>query len=106
MSTVGGTGQPDPANGSADGATDRPANADATGVRVAVIGHVEWVEFARVDRVPAAGDIVHATETWEEPAGGGAVAAMQLLRLAGPGRTLFLTALGDDAFGHRAAREL
>ena len=73
-------------------------------MRVAVVGHVEWVEFARVDHVPVPGEIVHAVETWEEPAGGGAVAAVQLARLAG--ECLFLTALGDDELGRRAAREL
>jgi ribokinase len=73
-------------------------------MRVAVVGHVEWIEFARVDRVPAQGEIVHAHEAWEEPGGGGAVAAVQLARLAG--ECLFLTALGDDALGHRAKREL
>jgi len=52
-------------------------------MRVAVVGHVEWVEFARVESVPRAGEIVHALETWQEPAGGGAVAAAQLARLAG-----------------------
>jgi ribokinase len=73
-------------------------------MRVAVVGHVEWIEFARVERVPAPGQIVHALEAWEEPAGGGAVAAVQLARLAG--ECLFLTVLGDDALGHRAKREL
>jgi len=29
-------------------------------MNVGVVGHVEWVEFARVDRAPAAGEIVHA----------------------------------------------
>jgi ribokinase len=72
--------------------------------RVAVVGHVEWVEFARVHHVPVPGEIVHALETWQEPAGGGAVAAVQLARLAG--ECLFLTALGDDELGHRAAQEL
>lgn len=67
---------------------------------VAVVGHVEWVEFARVPSVPAPGAIVHASETWQEPGGGGAVAAVQLARLAGD--ALFLTALGDDELGHRA----
>ena len=43
-------------------------------------------------------------DTWEEPGGGGAVAAVQLARLAG--ECLFLTALGDDELGHRAEREL
>jgi ribokinase len=73
-------------------------------VRVAVVGHVEWIEFARVERVPAPGEIVHALESWEEPGGGGAVAAVQLARLADG--CLFVTALGDDEFGHRAEREL
>jgi ribokinase len=73
-------------------------------IRVAVVGHVEWVEFARVDHMPVPGEIVHASETWQEPAGGGAVAAVQLARLAG--ECLFLTALGDDELGHRAARGL
>src|SRR5437763_8255801 len=73
-------------------------------MQVAVVGHVEWVEFARVDHVPAPGEIVHALETWQEPAGGGAVAAVQLARLAG--ECLFLTALGADELGRRSAREL
>ncbi len=73
-------------------------------MRVAVVGHVEVVEFARVDRVPRPGEIIHADETWTQSAGGGAVAAAQLLRLSE--NTLFFTALGDDELGHRAEREL
>jgi len=73
-------------------------------MRAAVVGHVEWVQFARVAHVPSPGEIVHARETWEEPAGGGAVAAVQLHRLAG--EALFLTALGDDELGRRAHDEL
>ena len=73
-------------------------------MRVAVVGHVEWIEFARVERLPASGEIVHAFESWEEPGGGGAVAAVQLARLAG--ECLFLTALGDDSLGRRAKHEL
>ena len=73
-------------------------------MRVAVVGHVEWIEFARVEHAPAPGEIVHAHETWQEVGGGGAVAAVQLARLAGT--CLFLTALGDDSLGHRAYREL
>ena len=73
-------------------------------MRVAVVGHVEWVEFARVDHVPDAGEIVHATETWAEAAGGGAVAAVQLARLAGSA-TLF-TVLGDDELGRLSRRRL
>jgi ribokinase len=73
-------------------------------MRVAVVGHVEWVELALVDRVPAPGEIVQARETWQEPAGGGAVAAVQLARLAG--ECLLITALGADELGRRAATGL
>ena len=73
-------------------------------MRTAVVGHVEWIEFGKVDHVPKAGEIVHATEWWEEPAGGGAVAAVQLHKLAGD--CTFLTALGKDAVGKRAYLEL
>ena len=69
-------------------------------MRAAVVGHVEWIEFARVDHVPAAGEIVHALDGWEEPGGGGAVAAAQMALLTGD--TLFFTALGNDELGHRA----
>jgi ribokinase len=75
-----------------------------SGTRVAVVGHVEWVQFAHVDHVPAAGEVVHAGDPFEEPAGGGAVAAVQLARLAG-GATLF-TVLGDDEYGHRSVERL
>src|SRR4051812_7368881 len=73
-------------------------------MRVAVVGHVEWVEFLRVPRVPAPGDIVHATDVFEQAAGGGGVASVQLGKLAG-GCTFF-TALGDDEIGHRAFDDL
>lgn len=70
----------------------------------AVVGHVEWVECALVDRVPRHGEIAHARESFEVPAGGGAVAAVQLARLAG--ECTFYTALGDDELGERAVAEL
>ena len=73
-------------------------------MHVAVVGHVEWIEFAQVERVPSPGEIVQVDEAWEGAAGGGAVAAVQLARLAG--ECLFLTALGDDYRGHRAKEEL
>ena len=44
------------------------------------------------------------TETFDEPAGGGAVVARQLALLAG--RCEFFTALGDDDLGRDAARRL
>jgi ribokinase len=73
-------------------------------VRVGVVGHVEWVQFARVPHVPDAGEVVHAHDSFEEPAGGGAVAAVQLARLAGG--SLLLTALGDDEHGSRSRERL
>jgi len=54
--------------------------------------------------VPVSGEIIHARRTFSEPGGGGAVAAVQLARLAG-GATLF-TALGDDALGRHCAERL
>jgi ribokinase len=73
-------------------------------VQVAVVGHVEWVEFARVERVPVPGEIVQAEVWWGEAAGGGGVASVQLARLAGSS-TLF-TALGQDALGEAALEQL
>ena len=69
-------------------------------IRTAVVGHVEWATFARVPHMPAAGDLVHVSETWEEPGGGGGVAAVQLVKLAG--NALFLTALAQDELGRRS----
>jgi len=71
---------------------------------VAVVGHVEFVEFVRVAHLPAVGEIVHARGAFAEPAGGGAVTAVQLARLAG-GASIF-TALGDDALGRRSLEGL
>lgn len=73
-------------------------------MRVAVVGHVEWIEFARVARVPAPGEIVHVSESWEEPGGGGAVSAVQLAKLAGGAD--FFCALGDTPLGRRAQSDL
>jgi ribokinase len=73
-------------------------------VRVAVIGHVEWCEFVRVERVPLAGEIIEGSAFLEEPAGGGAVAAVQMVRLAGS--CDFFTALGDDVLARRAIARL
>jgi ribokinase len=72
--------------------------------KVAVVGHVEWVQFAHVEHVPRAGGLVHAHDPFEEPAGGGAVAAVQLARLAGG--AVLVTALGDDEPGRRSAERL
>lgn len=73
-------------------------------MRAGVVGHVEWMEFVRVERVPRPGDIVHAADSWEQAAGGGVVAAVQLAELADS--VQFFTALGADERGHRAKAEL
>ena len=73
-------------------------------MQVAVVGHVEWVEFARVEQTPRAGDIAHAWETWSQAGGGGAVAALQLKELAG--EVILFTALGEDDLGGRMHDEL
>ncbi|MFN2545333.1 MAG: PfkB family carbohydrate kinase [Actinomycetota bacterium] len=73
-------------------------------MRLAVVGHVEWVQFLRVERMPSPGDIVHAVEAWEEPAGGGPGAGVQLAKLGGS--CALFTALGDDDLGHRSEEEL
>jgi ribokinase len=62
------------------------------------------VSFGSVDHVPRAGEIVNSIETWDEPAGGGAVAAVQLAKLAGA-CDLF-TAFGDDDLGEQSERGL
>jgi len=73
-------------------------------MRFAVVGHVEWVDFLGVDHVPVAGEIVNVRDWWDEAAGGGAVAVVQLAKLAG-GAT-FYTALGDDDLGRRSEAQL
>ncbi|HET6696882.1 MAG TPA: PfkB family carbohydrate kinase [Gaiellaceae bacterium] len=73
-------------------------------MRFAVVGHVEWVEFAKVERLPQQGEIVQASDWWAEAAGGGGVASVRLARL-GERSTLF-TALGRDPLGDAALAQL
>jgi ribokinase len=73
-------------------------------MRVAVVGHVEWIRFARVDEVPAAGEIAHSFDEWEQAGGGGGVAAVQLALLADEAH--LFTAFGNDELGRRAHAEL
>ena len=73
-------------------------------MRVAVVGHLEWVEFIRVGAVPRPGEIVHGESILSVPAGGGGVASVQLARWGA--ETHFFTALGNDELGHRAVDEL
>jgi ribokinase len=73
-------------------------------VRFAVVGHVEWIEFARVSHMPAAGEIIDASDSFHEAAGSAAVAAVQLAKLAGGAD--FFTALGGDERGRLAEARL
>lgn len=73
-------------------------------MNVAVIGHIEWGRFVHVNHVPTAGEIIRAKDGWEEVAGGGSVAAMQLAKLNG--NCLFFTSIGNDETGARAVSQL
>lgn len=73
-------------------------------MRIAVVGHVEWIQFLRVEKLPLAGEIIQAQQAWEEVGGGGAVAAVQLVALGA--EVDFFTSLGQDPLGYRALAQL
>src|SRR6185295_1476746 len=70
---------------------------DAGAVRVAVVGHVEWVDFLVSARLPRPGEIHHVRSAHEAPGGGGAMGAYAMRSLVGS--CAFYCAVGDD---HRA----
>jgi ribokinase len=73
--------------------------------RLAVVGHVEWVDFIPVERMPRPGEVMHAQGTaFARAAGGGGVVAGVLAELGAD--VDFFCALGDDAHGHAAADQL
>jgi ribokinase len=72
--------------------------------RVAVVGHIEWVDFVPVERFPVPGQVVHATGAFARAAGGGGVVAGVLAEL-GAEVDLFC-ALGRDVAGEAAVRQL
>ena len=74
-------------------------------LKLAVIGHVEWVTFLKVDQLPLAGQISHAKDCFEEAAGGAAVTAVQMARLINGPVDLF-TSLGKDAYGEKSYERL
>ena len=74
-------------------------------LKLAVIGHVEWVTFLKVDQIPLAGQISHAKDFFEEPAGGAAVAAIQMARLIN-GPVDLITSLGKDKYGEKCYERL
>jgi ribokinase len=71
---------------------------------VGVVGHVEWVDFAVVERIPAPGEILHAREAFADVGGGGGVAAVLMARLLGA--VELFTAVGSDAVGEACAARL
>lgn len=72
--------------------------------RLAVIGHVEWVDFIPVPRHPGPGEVLHAEGSFARAAGGGGVVAAVLAQLGA--EVDFFCALGDDVHGHAAAEQL
>ena len=73
-------------------------------MKVAVVGHVEWIRFARVERLPGPGEIAHSTDEWEQAGGGAGVAAIQLALLADEAH--LFTAIGGDELGRHSRAEL
>jgi ribokinase len=71
---------------------------------VGVVGHVEWVDFICVPRLPASGEVMHAGRCFTRAAGGGAVAAAVLAELGA--QVDFFTSLGRDHEGEEALAQL
>lgn len=69
-----------------------------------MVGHVEWVDFVQVKRLPREGEVLSATDAAARAAGGGGVAAVVLAELGA--EVDFFCALGDDEHGHAAAEQL
>ena len=78
---------PNPSCPSPD-AMPTPLDSELKFLNLAVVGHQEWVTFLEVDALPRPGRIGRASRDLEEPAGAGAVIAVQLARLTGQ-RVLF-----------------
>lgn len=73
-------------------------------LRLAVVGHVEWVDFIEVERMPRVGEVLHAQASFARAAGGGGVVSGVLAELGA--EVDFFTALGEDPHGHAAADQL
>ena len=64
----------------------------------AVVGHIEWINFLRVDKLPKPGIISHSKKSIEYPAGGGSIIAKILSDLT-LNQIHFFTSLGNDEYG-------
>ena len=71
----------------------------------AVIGHVEWINFLKVDQLPNPGVISHSRKSLEYPAGGGSIIAKILSEL-NLNQIHFFTALGNDDYGDKCLKIL
>lgn len=71
---------------------------------VAVVGHVEWVDFLGVDEFPPRGSVTAVRDAFTR-AGGGAVVAASVLADLGA-EVDFFCALGRDQNGEAAAKQL
>ena len=69
-------------------------------LKFAVIGHIEWINFIKVDQLPKPGLISHSKRSLEYPAGGGSVIAKRLRDLTNS-EVHFFTALGNDFYGDK-----
>ena len=70
-------------------------------LRFGVIGHIEWINFLKVDLLPKPGIISHANKSLELPAGGGALIAKTLYELTN-NEIHFFTSLGKDYYGEKS----
>ncbi len=70
-------------------------------LKFAIIGHIEWINFLKVDVLPKPGIISHAKKSLEFPAGGGALIAKTLFELTN-NEIHFFTSLGKDYFGEKS----
>ena len=71
----------------------------------AVVGHIEWINFLKVDKLPKPGVISHSEKSLEFPAGGGSIIAKTLSELS-LNQIHFFTALGNDDYGDRCFKIL
>ena len=74
-------------------------------LNLAVIGHIEWINFLRVDKLPKPGIISHSKKSIEYPAGGGSIIAKILSDLT-LNQIHFFTSLGKDYYGDKCFKIL
>ena len=71
----------------------------------AVVGHVEWINFLKVDQLPKPGVISHSEKSLDYPAGGGSIIAKILSDLT-LNQIHFFTSLGNDDYGDKCFKIL